>query len=95
MNAQETHPGEDVRRLQRCLSDLTSMMALPALWSGGDHSQIGRTLVDVLQRMLHLDVIYVQLKDSPGEVSVELARVARSSAPVTQPGEVAQSSMDY
>ena len=88
MDAQETHPGEEVKRLQRCISDLISMMALPALWSGGDPSQIGRTLIDGLQRMLHLKLIYVQLKDLLGEVAIELARVAQSPAPATQPGEV-------
>ena len=64
------------------------MMALPALWSGGDPSQIGRTLIDVLQRMLHLQLIYVQLKDPLGEVTLELARVAQTSAPASQPREV-------
>jgi hypothetical protein len=63
MDAREKHPVEEVKRLQRCISDLISTMALPALWSGGDPSQIGRTLVNVLQRMLHLQLIYVQLKD--------------------------------
>ena len=81
MDTQEKHPGEEVKRLQRCISDLISMMALPALWSGGDPSQIARTLIDVLQRMLHLELIYVQLKDPLGEVAVELARMAQSSVP--------------
>ena len=80
MDAQEKHPGEQVKHLERCINDLISMMALPALWTGGDPSQIGRTLIDVLQRMLHLQLIYVQLKDPLGEVTLELARVAQTSA---------------
>ena len=88
MDAREKHPGEEVKRLQRCISDLISMMALPALWSGGDPSQIGRTLIDGLQSMLHPTLIYVQLKDLLGEVTIELARVAQSSALDIQPGEV-------
>ena len=88
MDAQEKHPGEQVKRLERCINDLISMMALPALWTGGDPSQIGRTLIDVLQRMLHLQLIYVQLKDPLGEVTLELARVAQTSVPATQPREV-------
>ncbi len=88
MDATQTHPGEEVKRLQRCISDLISMMALPAIWSGGDPSQIGRTLIDGLQSMLHLKLIYVQLKDMLGDVVIELARVAQSSARDLQPGEV-------
>ena len=88
MDGQEKHPGERVKQLERCISDLISMMALPALWTGGEPSQIGRTLIDVLQRMLHLELIYVQLKDPPGEVTVELARMAHFSAAAAQPGEV-------
>ncbi len=64
------------------------MMALPALWSGGEPSQIGRTLIDGLQSMLHLKLIYVQLKDLLGEVAVELARVSPNSAGDIQTGEV-------
>ena len=88
MDGQEKHPGEQVKHLERCISDLISMMALPALWTGGDPSQIGRTLIDVLQRMLHLELVYVQLKDPLGEVTVELARMAHFSAAAEQPGEV-------
>ncbi len=88
MDTTETHPGEQVKRLQRCISDLISMMALPALWSGGDPSHIGRTLIDGLQSMLHPALIYLQLKDPLGDGTIELARVAQSSAPDIQPGEV-------
>src|ERR1700689_963703 len=88
MDAQEKHPGEQVKHLEGCINDLISLMAVPALWTGGDPSQIGRTLIDVLQRMLHLQLIYVQLKDPLGEVTLELARVAQTSVPATQPREV-------
>jgi PAS domain S-box-containing protein len=88
MEVQEKHPGEQVKHLERCINDLISMTALPALWTGGAPSQIGRTLIDVLQRMLDLQLIYVQLKDPLGEVTLELARVAQTSVPATQPREV-------
>ena len=39
MDAQEKQPGEQVKHLQRCINDLISMMALPALWSGSDTSR--------------------------------------------------------
>lgn len=88
MDAQENGSGAEVKRLQRCISDLVSMMALPALWSGGEPSQIGRTLSDVLQRILQLELIYVRLNDLPGEVGIELARVAHSAAATDDPGAV-------
>lgn len=88
MELQAKHSGEDVKRLQRCISDLISTMALPALWSGGDPSQIGRTLIDVLHRMLHLELIYVNLKDPQGEPGVEMARMDSSSSRAMPPGEV-------
>ncbi len=88
MDVREKHPGEQVKHLERCINDLISMAALPSLWTGGASSQIGRTLIDVLQRMLHLQLIYVQLKDPPGDVTLELARVAHDCAAATQPREV-------
>jgi PAS domain S-box-containing protein len=88
MDATDGHPGEQVKRLQRCISDLISMMTLPAVWSGGDPFQIGRTLIDVLQRMLQLDLIYVQLQGPQGEDTVELTRLAQSSTLAMQPAEV-------
>ncbi len=80
MDVQAKHPDDEVKRLQRCISDLISVTALPALWSGGDPSQIARTLIDVLPHMLQLDLIYVQLTDPLGETGVELARSTQSSA---------------
>jgi PAS domain S-box-containing protein len=88
MEQQDKHPVEEVKRLQRCMNDLVSLLALPALWTGGDPSQIARTLVDVLQRLLHLDFIYVQLKCLSGDAPVELARVAQSAVTASQVREI-------
>ncbi len=88
MNAQEEHPAEEVKRLQRCMNDLISMMALPALWSGGDPSQIARTLIDVLQRLLHLDLIYVQLNDPTGDAPIEMVKDAQTPAQVSDPRQI-------
>jgi hypothetical protein len=38
MNEQDAQAAEEVKRLQRCLNDLVSLMALPALWSRDDPS---------------------------------------------------------
>ena len=88
MDAQEEHPAEEVKHLQRCMNDLISMMALPALWSGGDPSQIARTLIDVLQRLLHLDLIYVQLNDPTGDAPIEMVKDAQTPAQVSDPREI-------
>lgn len=88
MDAHEKHPGDEIKNLQRCMNDLISIMALPALWSGGDPSQIGRTLVDVLQHLLHLQFIYVQLKDPRGETPLEVSRVDQTSAIAMLPHEI-------
>jgi PAS domain S-box-containing protein len=88
MDAQEEHPAEEVKRLRRCMNDLISMMALPALWSGGDPSQIARTLIDVLKRLLHLDLIYVQLNDPTGDAPIEMVGGAQNPAQVSDPSEI-------
>src|SRR5437879_349856 len=47
-------PVEDVAPLRRCLSDLVSIMALPALWAGGEPPRIVSTLIVSLLEMLRL-----------------------------------------
>ena len=62
MDVQPGDAAEEIKRLQRCINDLVSLFALPAMWSGGEPSQIVHTLLDALLRMLQLDLIYVRLK---------------------------------
>jgi PAS domain S-box-containing protein len=88
MDERDKHPGEEVKRLQNCINDLVSLLVLPAIWSGGDASQIARTLMDVLQRLLNLDLVYVQLKGLSGGASVELARAAQSPMTASQSREI-------
>jgi PAS domain S-box-containing protein len=88
MDEQDKHPGEEVKRLERFINDLVSLQALPALWSGGDPSQIAHILMDVLHRLLRLDLIYVELKGVSGEAPVEFARVAQSPVMASQVGEI-------
>ena len=49
MEVQYEHSAGEVKRLQRCMNDLVSVLALPAIWSGGEPSQIVRTLLDALR----------------------------------------------
>ena len=81
-------PGDvasEIKRLERCINDLVSLLALPARWSGGEPSQIVRTLLDALLRMLQLDLLYVRLRDSGGQAPIEVVRFAPSQGQI---GEV-------
>jgi PAS domain S-box-containing protein len=78
MEVRLEHPGEEMKRLQRCINDLVSVLALPAIWSGSDSSQIARTLLDALMGMLGLDLVYVRVNDPAGDPPIEMARAAHS-----------------
>ena len=78
MDAQPRDPEEEIKRLQRCVNDLISVLALPAMWSGGEPSQIVHTLLDALLRMLQLDLVYVRLKETGGQGPIEMVRFAQS-----------------
>jgi PAS domain S-box-containing protein len=76
MEVQPEPASGEVMHLQRCINDLVSLLALPAIWSGGEPSQILQTLLEALLRMLRLDLVCVQLKDPVGEAHVEIVRIA-------------------
>jgi len=82
------HSAEEIKRLQRCINDLVSILALPAIWSGGEPSQIVDTLLDALMGMLRLDLVYVRLKDPLEETPLEMARFAPSRKLTASPREI-------
>src|SRR5208337_4045165 len=84
MDVQPGNVAEEIRRLQRCINDLVSLFALPAMWSGGEPSQIVDTLLDALLRMLQLDLVYVRLRDSGGQAPIEMVRFAPSQERTAQ-----------
>jgi PAS domain S-box-containing protein len=90
MEVQSEHPAEEIERLQRCLNDLVSVLALPAMWSGRDPSQIVRTLLDALLSMLRLDLAYVRLKDPVGGAPIEMVRVPQSQKLTAPPQEICE-----
>jgi len=57
---------EEVKRLQRCVNDLASLLAFPAMWSGRSPEQIVSSFAAGLLRMLRLDVVYVRLAEETG-----------------------------
>jgi len=79
---------QEVKRLQRGLNDLVSVLALPAMWSGGEPSRIVQTLADALVSMLRLDVVYVRLNDLAGQAPFEMARFARSQEQIALQHEI-------
>jgi PAS domain S-box-containing protein len=90
MEVQAQNPAEEIKRLQRCMNDLLSVLALPAMWSGAEPSQIVHTLLDALLGMLRLDFVYVRLHDPVGEGPIEMARVGPSRELKTRPQEMGQ-----
>jgi signal transduction histidine kinase len=78
------HPAEEIRRLQRCVNDLVSILALPAMWTGGDPSHIGQTLIDSLASILTLDLVYVRLNEEVGGAPIEMVRGARLAMPLAE-----------
>jgi len=64
--------------MRGCLDDLISIMALPALWTGGEPHQIASTLLDTLLRTLRLAFVLVRLNDPEGGLPVEMMRTAGS-----------------
>ncbi len=81
---------DEIRRLQGCINDLISVLAIPALWRGQESEQIVSTLLDVLVGMLRLDFAYAQLKDPVGGPPIEMVRLAHSRSPTVPPQEVGQ-----
>ncbi len=81
---------EEIKSLRRCINDLVSLLGLPAMWSGGESSQIILTLLDALQRMLQLDLVYVRLKDPGGDAPIEMVRFGRSQKRQSQPHEIGE-----
>jgi len=71
------HTTDEVRRLRACINDLVSILALPAIWSGHEPSQIGRTLLDALVGMLRVDFAYLRFVDSFDGTPFEMLHVAQ------------------
>src|SRR5271163_3630789 len=90
MDAQPGDVTEEIKRLQRCINDLVSLFALPAMWSGSEPSQIVHTLLDALLRMLQLDLVYVRLRDSSGQEPIEMVRFAKFQERTAQAHEIGE-----
>src|SRR3989442_13300752 len=88
MKVQLEHPADEIKRLQRCINDLVSLLALPAMWSGSKPGDIVHTVVDSLLRMLDLDFVYVSLTNLVDAAPSETVRVAQSQEKMLRPREL-------
>jgi hypothetical protein len=80
-DTRDTPPGsaaEDAARLRRCLNDLVSIIALPALCTGGEPPRIIDTLFDALVGMLDAAFVFARLNDAEDGPPIEVGRVAKS-----------------
>src|SRR5437588_474277 len=82
------HPAEEIKRLQRCINDLVSLLALPAMWSGSKPYDIVHTLLDSLLRLLDLDFVYVSLTNPVDAAPSETVRVPQSQEQLFRPREL-------
>jgi formate hydrogenlyase transcriptional activator len=80
---------DEIRRLQGCVNDLVSLMALPAMWAGCDSEQVLTTLVDVLTGMFQLDLTYGRLRPRDSDHgSFETVRSVAGTAIPQRPEDV-------
>ncbi len=80
----------EIKRLQSCINDLISVLALPAIWSGSESSQILGTLLDVLLTMLRLDFAYARLSDASDGPPIEVVRSGEHRYSSVQPQQFGQ-----
>ncbi len=88
MKVQLEHPADEIKRLQRSINDLVSLLALPAMWSGSTPCDIVHTLLDSLLRMLDLDFVYASLTNLVDAAPSETVRVAQSQEQMFRPREL-------
>src|SRR5260370_31712113 len=81
---------QEIKRLQGCINDLVSVLAIPAIWSGRESAQIVSTLLDALLGMLRPDFAYARLKDPISGAPIEMVRFAQSRNLTAQPEQIGQ-----
>jgi len=81
---------DEVKRLQNCINDLVSVLALAAIWSGSESRQMVGTLLEALIAILRLDFACARLNDSIYGSPIEVVRLAQRRNPSAQPQEVAR-----
>ena len=86
---------DEVKRLQCCINDLVSALALPAIWTGHESSLVAPTLLDVLVQMLRLDFAYARVIDSADGPPKEWIRSINGSHRDAQPRDIGRALEPY
>jgi PAS domain S-box-containing protein len=81
---------DEVKRLQSCINDLISVLALAAIWSGSESSQMLGTLLDSLLAILRLDFAYARMSDGSDGPPIEVVRSGQHGHSSVQPQQVGQ-----
>jgi hypothetical protein len=79
---------EEVKHLQRCMNDLVSVHALPAIWSDNGTDHILATFLDALKAMLGLDFLYSRVALAPDKAQVEAIRLSQTPEAAHNTGEI-------
>jgi PAS domain S-box-containing protein len=79
---------DEVKRLQSCINDLISVLALAAIWSGSESRQMLGTLLDSLLGILRLDFACARLNDSIDGSPIEVVRLPQRQHLSAQSQEV-------
>ncbi|MBK6004802.1 sigma 54-interacting transcriptional regulator [Ramlibacter ginsenosidimutans] len=79
-------PSAEIRCLQDCINGLVGLLALPALWEGAAPALVLRTVLEVLARLLDLELAYARWNDGP--LPLELARSERDPEVTTRAREI-------
>src|SRR5918992_5057959 len=75
MTVELDHPVDEIKRLQRCINDLVGLLGLSASWIGRDPTHVARTLLDALEGMLALDLVFLRLIHPSTGAPIAMARV--------------------
>jgi hypothetical protein len=67
---------------------VAALSALPLIWAESDTRLIAENLAAVLLQMLHLELIYIHVRDPTHQIPLVVARTARGPAPAAQADEV-------
>ena len=90
MHQQQPDPVTEIRRLQRCMNDLVSVLALPAVWSVSEPSRILETFLDALLVMLDLDFLYARVRVDAHEAPFDALKTNQLSGTSYSGEEVRQ-----
>jgi hypothetical protein len=75
----------DLSSLRRTLNDLLGLTALPRIWAAYEPLEIIKSLTDVLETTLHLDMVYVLFASAREDTPIQLVRTEHKLLPPHRP----------